>query len=204
MNDIILVGGFHEMIEFCEDAGYNIIGIIDNNLVENYLGYPILGTDSDASAIYNRYPCSSLVIVPDEPLIREKLVNLYRSVGFTFATLIHPSATISRFATIGEGTIVQRGVNVSANTKIGGFCKLNTNSNVMHDSTIADFVTIAPSAVLLGHVAVGDFAYIGANSTVLPHCSIGECTTVGAGAVVTKNIPSNSVVVGVPAGNLKK
>lgn len=33
VNKVILVGGFHEMIELCEDCGYSIVGIIDNEVV---------------------------------------------------------------------------------------------------------------------------------------------------------------------------
>ncbi len=42
-------------------------------------------------------------------------------------------------------------------------------------------------------------ASVGANSTILPGVVIGENAMVGAGAVVTKNVPPNSVVVGNPA-----
>ncbi len=34
--DVILVGGFHEVIELCEKAGFNIVGIIDGQLQESY------------------------------------------------------------------------------------------------------------------------------------------------------------------------
>lgn len=204
MKEIILVGGFHEMIELCEDAGFNIVGIIDNDLIGEYCGYPVLGTDNDAIPIYQQHPNSQVVITPDSPRLRKKLVGLYRSAGFTFATIVHPAASISRFAQIGEGTVVQRGVNVSANTKIGSFCKLNTFCNVMHDNIIGDYATIAPNAVLLGYVNVGEQGYIGANSTILPKCSIGDFSVVGAGAVVTKNVQTNMVVAGVPAKQLSK
>ena len=35
--DVILVGGFHEVIELCEKAGYNIVGIIDSHLHDSYM-----------------------------------------------------------------------------------------------------------------------------------------------------------------------
>lgn len=204
MKELIMVGGFHEMIELCEDAGFIIIGIIDNYLTGEYYGYPVLGTDNDAIAIYQQHPNSQVVITPDSPRLRKKLVEVYRSAGFTFATIVHPTASISRSAQISEGVVVQRGVNISANTKIGRFCKLNTNCNVMHDNLICDYATIAPNAVLLGYVNVGEQGYIGANSTILPKCSIGDCSVVGAGAVVTKSVQPNMVVAGVPAKQLSK
>lgn len=204
MKEIILVGGFHEMIELCEDAGFNIIGIIDNNIIGEYYGYPILGTDKDAVTIYRQHPNCQIVITPDSPRLRSKLVDYYRSFGFTFATVIHPAATISRFVSIGEGTVVQRGVNVSANTKIGDFCKLNIGCNIMHDNVIGDYATIAPNAVTLGYVIIGESSYVGANCTILPKVSVGERCTIGAGAVVTKSVQPNLVVAGVPAKQLTK
>lgn len=192
------------MIELCEVAGFNIKGIIDNELTGVYYGYPVIGTDNDAFSLNEQFPNCQIVIVPDSPQLRKKLVALYRSVGFSFATVVHPAASISRFATIGEGSIVQQGVNVSANTKIGNFCKLNMGCNVMHDNVIGDYTTIAPNAVLLGYVSVGELGYIGANSTILPKIIVGELCTVGAGAVVTKNVQPGLVVTGVPAKELAK
>lgn len=198
-NDIILVGGFHEVIELCEKAGYNIVGIIDGQLQESYFGYPVIGSDEDAVSLFNKYNHCKLVITPDSPIVREKLVTLYGAIGWGFATIISPRSIVSKFAKIGIGTIIQDGVNISACTTIGNFVKLNTNANVMHDNIISDFVTIAPNAVSLGRIKIGKSTYVGANSTILPELNIGECTTIGAGSVVTKNIPANVIVKGVPA-----
>jgi acetyltransferase-like isoleucine patch superfamily enzyme len=47
-------------------------------------------------------------------------------------------------------------------------------------------------------------AWIGANATILPGVTIGENSVVAAGAVVTKNVPANTVVAGVPAKVIKE
>lgn len=197
--DVILVGGFHEMIELCEKAGYNIVGIIDGQLQDSYFGYSVIGSDTDAEVLFPNYGKYKLVLTPDSPKIREKLVNLYEPLGYDFATIISPKATISKFSTVGKGTIMQDGVNISACTTIGNYVKLNVNCNVMHDNVISDYVTIAPSAVNLGRITVGRSSYIGANATILPEVRIGHHSTVGAGAVVTKDIDDNKIVKGVPA-----
>lgn len=48
-------------------------------------------------------------------------------------------------------------------------------------------------------ITVGSHVFIGVNSIVMPGVNIGSNVVVGAGSVVTKDIPDNSVVIGVPA-----
>lgn len=198
---VILVGGFHEIIELCEDNDVEIVGIIDNNIVEDtYWGYPVIGTDGNANILFEKYKDVPVLITPDIPYIRNKLYNYYtRKVGFKVASLISKDAYISRSAEIGEGTIIQRGVNVSSNIIIGKMVKINANVNIMHDCILDNYVTVAPNSVLLGKVTIGTSTYIGANSTLLPMVTIGENVIVGAGAVVTKPVCSNITVKGNPA-----
>lgn len=202
---VIIVGGFHEIIELCEESGYSIAGIIDNHLSDQFMGYSVLGSDEDANQIFKNYVDIPLVITPDSPAIREKLFHLYSSIGFTFSTIISLRSKISKSAIIGEGTIIQDNVNVSANARIGKFVKLNTGCNVMHDCFLDDFVTIAPGAVVLGRVNIGTKSYVGANATVLPERTIVENVVIGAGAVVTRDIKGKGkVYVGVPAKEIVK
>ena len=55
-----------------------------------------------------------------------------------------------------------------------------------------------------GEVRIGNDVWLGANVTVLPGVTIGNNVVVGAGAVVTKDIPDNSLAVGVPARVIRK
>lgn len=53
-------------------------------------------------------------------------------------------------------------------------------------------------------VVIGDDVWIGANAVILPGVTIGQHVVVAAGAVVTKDVPDNCVVGGVPAKEIKK
>ena len=55
------------------------------------------------------------------------------------------------------------------------------------------------SRVEVGKIKIGEDVWLGAHVTVLPGITIGNGSVVGAGAVVTKDIPSYSIAVGVPA-----
>ena len=203
-DNIILIGAFHEIIELCDICGKTIVGIIDNNSNNIPSGYNWLGNDTNAEKLALEYKNIPLVIVPDSPSVRKKLVELYSKYGFQFCSLIHPKSNISSTAKIGNGVIVQYGVNISSNVIVNDFVRLNTCANIMHDVNIGSFTTVAPNAVLLGKVKIDDECYIGANSTVLPNVEIDSGAVVGASAVVTKNVAKNIIVVGVPAKKISK
>lgn len=203
-NEIIIVGGFHEVIELAEDIGMKIIGIIDNLKLGTYMNISVIGNDKNAKHIIMSIRKTPLVLTPDLPNVRNSLYIYYKEIGFDFISLISNNAKISKSATIKTGTIVQSGVNISSEVQIGCFVKLNSGCNIMHNSIIRDFSTIAPNAVVLGNVQIGKFCYLGANSTILPNIKICDYTTIGAGAVVTKDITLSGTYVGVPAKYLKK
>jgi sugar O-acyltransferase (sialic acid O-acetyltransferase NeuD family) len=197
---VILVGGFIEIIELCEEKTYSIIGIIDNCGLDKMYSHKVICNDKEAIKIKDYLNQYSLIITPDRPDARYKLMTYYENLGCKFAHLISSSATISKSALIGDGAVIQTGVNISSEVKIGRLVKINSCANVMHNSVIGDFCTIAPNAVILGYVEIGNSCYIGANSTVLPNLKIANSVTIGAGAVVTKDIlESGSIYAGVPA-----
>jgi acetyltransferase-like isoleucine patch superfamily enzyme len=63
---------------------------------------------------------------------------------------------------------------------------------------------IDEQGVSTSQVVIGDDVWIGANAVVLPGVTIGTHCIVAAGAVVTKDVPSHSLVAGVPAKIIKK
>ncbi len=196
---LLIVGGFHEVIELALDCGHEVIGIIDPNADHTHRGIPVLGNDDDAPRILREHRDAAVVISPDAPSVRRALAARYVSCGASFATLVSPKAHVSPSASIAKGVLVQSMVNVSANVRLGAFVRVNTAANIMHDVAVDDYVSIAPNAVLLGRVRVGAESYIGANATLLPERSVGKRSVVGAGSVVTKDVPDGVTVVGSPA-----
>lgn len=72
-----------------------------------------------------------------------------------------------------------------------------------HDGGTLLFRNKIPSLDITKPITIGNNVYLGNNVLILPGVTIGDNVIVAAGAVVTKNIPSNVVVGGVPARVIK-
>lgn len=72
-----------------------------------------------------------------------------------------------------------------------------------HDGGTLLFRNIIPDLEITKPIRIGDECYIGNNVILLPGVTIGNRCIIGAGAIVTHNIPDNSVAVGVPAKVIK-
>lgn len=139
------------------------------------------------------------------PILRKKLSDKFINIGGLYASTISTGALISSFnVNIGEGSNILHGTIFSNDVKLGKGCIVYYNSIITHDCIVGDFVEISPSVTLLGRVQIGDYCQIGTNATVLPGIIIGRNVIVGAGSVVTKNIPDNCMVIGIPARIIKE
>ncbi|MBI3632787.1 MAG: acetyltransferase [Candidatus Vogelbacteria bacterium] len=144
---------------------------------------------------------SKFIIAFGTNYLKER-VTLYRqmlSEGFDFENAIYPQAYIDRTATLGIGNVASPGFKLMPNARVGNCCFFCVNSSVDHDCEIQDGVYLAPGATLCGGTIIEEGAFIGANATILPQVRVGSYSVVGAGAVVTRDVPPKSVVVGVPA-----
>ena len=90
----------------------------------------------------------------------------------------------------------QGGIYIGNNTLIGHqvvFATINhdTNPNMR-------------ASMFFKPIYIGKNVWIGAHATILPGVKVGDGAIIGAGAVVTKDVPANTIVGGVPAKEIKK
>lgn len=140
------------------------------------------------------------ILALGNPIHRKLVANKLTHIGGKLTSILANSAILGKYEVeLSDGLNIMHHVMISNSVKIGQGTLINAFSSIHHDTTIGKFCEVSPHAVLLGGSSLGNFTSVGANATVLPNVSIGSNVVVGAGAVVTKDLPDNCVVYGVPA-----
>jgi UDP-perosamine 4-acetyltransferase len=168
-------------------------------------GHPVLGADDvlrarDATKVELVNGLGSV----RQPRHRAEVFARLKAQGFSFASVVHPSAVISRHAQLGEGVQVMAGAVIQCGCHIGRDTIINTRASIDHDCRLGDHVHIAPGVTLSGGVQVGDLSHLGTGASVIQGIRIGTGVAVGAGAVVIRDVPDGSTVFGVPARRLPR
>lgn len=166
---------------------------------ESFSGdWPLVGQLQD---LLNGKPRDSLQLIvgSGDNQRRHTLQSRLECLGWTMATVIHPSACVSRGAAIESGCVVMAGAVINFGVTVGNASIINTRASIDHDCRLGSAVHISPAATLCGKVIIGDRSWIGAGAVVLQNIQTGADSVIGAGATVLQNIPENAVAVGCPA-----
>jgi acetyltransferase-like isoleucine patch superfamily enzyme len=127
---------------------------------------------------------------------------------------------------IGDETRIGAFVEIQKNAKVGSRCKISSHTFICEGVTIENNVFIGHGVTFINDsypratTSEGDLrtesdwrvettlvkkgASIGSGATILSHLVIGENAIVGAGSTVTKDVPANTIVAGIPARVLRR
>ncbi len=139
----------------------------------------------------------------------------------TDVRIFHPDLVNLYGCKIGDESRIGTFVEIQTGAVIGSRCKISSHSFICEGVTLEDEVFVGHGVMFINDMhprattATGELkgaddwelvetrvcrrAAIGSNATILAGITIGEGATIGAGAVVTKDVPSNAIVAGVPA-----
>lgn len=163
--------------------------------------WSVIGNADNLSAFAD--PSSVFFVAIGNNQTRGKVMTELDKVGGEITTLIHPSAVISPYATIGEGTLVCANVAINIATNIGQGCIINTSSSVDHDCIIGDYVHLAPGTKLAGSINIGEYSFVGIGAVIIQCLAIGKHCILGAGSTLLEDLVDGSVAVGIPAKIIK-
>lgn len=201
---LILVGGgghCKSVIDVAESSGYTILGILDKpeEVGKQVLAYKVIGTDDDIPQYVDKAEFVITVGQIKSCAIRKKIAERIEKAGGKLATIIASDATVSKYATIGEGTVILHKCVVNADAKIGKNCIINTMANIEHEVEIGDFCHISTGVMVNGMTKVGNDTFVGSGSVISNGITISNEIVIGAGSIVRKSITKKGVYAGNPA-----
>jgi sugar O-acyltransferase (sialic acid O-acetyltransferase NeuD family) len=210
MPDLVVVGagGFGretlDVIEAVNRASsepvHRVLGVLDDSPTEVSLGrLADLGVQwlGPLDAWLGDTDGVQAVIAVGSPAARQRIAAKLAGRAFG-GVLVHPNAVLGSRCSLGRGSIICSGVNVSTNVRVGEFAHLNPSCVVGHDAVLEDFVSLNPGAIISGEVRVGEGSLVGAGAVVLQGLTVGARTTIGAQACVTRS-RGGGVLKGIPA-----
>lgn len=141
-------------------------------------------------------------------------VVLYTGSQIGRNVLLGDFCSIREECKVGNNCLISRNVSVNYNTCIGNETKILDNTHITGNMKIGNHVFISTLVATTNDNTMGrteyseehvqgaiisDFVTVGAAANILPGVSIGENAIIGASALVTKDVPANKVVMGIPA-----
>lgn len=183
---------FLDIYEEMEMQGYTVVGYMaleENSRVDlPYLGNQEADPPKDVRTFV------TLGGIGRKIIDRSRLHEMHKK---TLVNLVFHDAHVSKYAYLEpnsgifvmSGTIIRSNVHLEANTFINALCNLGHDVHVRRDSQISNGVLMG------GKVTVGERCFIGQGANIFEGVDIGEGSLIAANALVTKDVPCNSLVI---------
>jgi UDP-perosamine 4-acetyltransferase len=199
--------GFQAYHAMRHDPDLDVIGFLDGNPEKHgteMLGLPVLGDFGEIPNLMRTRGLGGAIPAVGDNWIRSRIARTLREHDVEIVSAIHPTVMIESPERIGEGVILEMGAAIHAGGVIGDGVFMGTSAIVAHHSTVGEYATLSGGVSFGGRVSIGSYTLVGVGASIHPHISVGSNVIVGVGAAVVKDVPDNTVVVGVPAKFLRE
>lgn len=203
----ILVGGgafAREVLSWANDRPDGIRDVefkyfldADATALEDFADFPLthLG-DPDT---YAPNDGDIFLIAIGSPQMKSRISTRLVEVGGQFATVVHPSAVVSRTAKLGVGVVIGPQSYIATNSDLGNFSCVNSMSGIGHDAQLGPCCTVSSQVDIMGKVQLGERVFVGSGARILPNVKVQQGSKIGAGSIVVKNLKEDSSVFAQPA-----
>jgi sugar O-acyltransferase (sialic acid O-acetyltransferase NeuD family) len=177
---------------------YNIIGFVDDNIDKHnksFAGLPVLGSINDLKNVSHG---TAIALGIASPKLRQQIFDKIMKYPLVFPNMISKNSWISKEVELGIGAIIYPGVCINYGTEIGDFAIINMNCSIGHNVKLSDFCTLAPGVHLAGFTSLSECVEMGIGSATKQNINIGKNSLVGGQAMLVKDVPPHSLVIGVP------
>jgi len=192
-----------QIIEDMSSQGQDIelVGFLNDHEAMGSLigGYPVLGKTSEWHNLPEEWGYHFSLLSVGKMRERALLIKSFNIPIDRVVSLIHPTALISRTASVGKGTLVAAYAVMQPGSQLGLCCSVRAGANIGHDVSVGDFVYVGPNATLCGYSGVAEGVFLAPNSVLRDRTKMGEYSVLAAASVAYKDVPENSTWIGNPA-----
>jgi sugar O-acyltransferase (sialic acid O-acetyltransferase NeuD family) len=185
----------------CLTDQFELIGFVDDTK-EKQGKNNRFGIEVFDRSVLEKYKEAKVLAVPGSPtsyMNRHKIIESMGIPGSRFAKVIHKSACVSNYSTIGYNVLIMENVVVKSTALVGDHVCILPGTVLHHDSKIKEYTMVGANVTIAGYTTIGSRCYIGSRTSIINNIEIGENTLVGMGSNVIRSFPANSKLVGNPA-----
>lgn len=166
---------------------FQVIGLIDIKKKKLFGKYKVISNLDNLEKLKKRTKFVHIGIGQiKSPKLRIRIYKKFLKLGFKFPTIISPFAIISKYAKIGDGSIIMHGSHIGPNVKIGSNCIINNFANIEHGCSIDDNCHISTAAIVNGKVRIKEGSFIGSRSVLKESITLSKNSFIKMGSIISK------------------
>lgn len=212
MKKIALVGSTQlsaRLIYYFSSTGFGeTVGMFDDFEPAGKVKHdrPVLGAISTLPRLFKKdaFDAVSIAVGYRHRQFRQQVYDFIKSHGVPLATFVHPSSYLEKSATVGEGSTILIKCVLDMNVRLKENVFISSHGFLSHDVQVGAHSYLGPSVNLAGGSQVGQCCFVGVSTTTIDGVRLGNNVQTAAGAVITRDVPSDCLVAGVPAVMKKK